>query len=227
MNVSNDNERCGNNDDNVSELSVRSITQEKCVTAVSTAKCLCFKMGCGNRQSISKKEWLKQLCRKEALGIGLTQEEMDALYVKYDAPSLESFPENDMGVGNDDNDGDSGQGHLAKKKQQRIMKKKRKVDRNDDKQGRPFRRWRDDRLRSLAAELEERSPVHATMRRSLAEKRHVAWQWDRDATRRLLLEGGEGKRRYLSLSSPTSFLFLPPSSSLLPPPPPIPPPRLP
>ncbi len=64
---------------------------------------------------------------------------MDALYVKYNAPSPESFPENDMGVGDDDNNRDSGQGHLAKKKQQRIMKKKRKVDRNDDKQGRPFR----------------------------------------------------------------------------------------
>ena len=194
---------------------------------MSTAKRLCFEMGCGNRQSISKKERLKQLQWKEALGIQLTREEMDALYVKYDALLPESFPENNMGVGDDDNDGDSGQGHSAKKKQQRIMKKKLKVDRDDDEQGGPSRRWRNDRLRSLTAELEERLPVYTTMRRSLAEKRHVAWQWDRDATRRLLLEGGEGKRRYLSLSSPTSFLFFPPSSSLLPPPPPIPPPRLP
>ena len=113
------------------------------------------------------------------------------------------------------------------------MKKKRKVNRNDDEQGGPSRRWRDDRRRSLAAELEERLPVYATMRRSLEEKRHVAWQRDRDAARRLLLKGGEGQRRYsLSSSSSfvplsTSFSFFPPSSSSSPPPPPIPPPWLP
>jgi len=41
----------------------------------------------------TKKERLKLLRKKEALGIKLTKEEMDLLYVKYDAPNSESFPE--------------------------------------------------------------------------------------------------------------------------------------
>jgi hypothetical protein len=87
-------------------------------------------------KKLTKKERLKQLHRKEVLGIRLTREEMDALYIKHIVPSPESFPENDMGVGDDDNDEDSGQGHSAKKKQQRIMKKNCKVNRDDNEQGR-------------------------------------------------------------------------------------------
>ncbi len=56
-------------------------------------------------KKLTKKERLKQLHRKEALGIGLTREEMDTLYVKHIVPLPESFPENNMGVGDDDNDG--------------------------------------------------------------------------------------------------------------------------
>ncbi len=57
MNASNDDGRCSYNNDDGGELSVRStplligITQPQCVTAVSTAKRLCFEMGGGNRQS--------------------------------------------------------------------------------------------------------------------------------------------------------------------------------
>ena len=87
-------------------------------------------------KKLTKKERLKQLRRKEALGITLTREEMDALYVRYDAPPPESFPENDsMGVDDDDNDGDSGRGPSAKTKRHTKTKKKRKVDRDDDEQG--------------------------------------------------------------------------------------------
>ncbi len=43
-------------------------------------------------KKVTKKQLLKQLRRKEELGIPLTKEEMGILYVKYDAPSTESFP---------------------------------------------------------------------------------------------------------------------------------------
>ncbi|KAL7443952.1 hypothetical protein ACHAXM_010962 [Skeletonema potamos] len=43
-------------------------------------------------KKVTKKQLLKQLRRKEELGIPLTKEEMGILYVKYDAPSNETFP---------------------------------------------------------------------------------------------------------------------------------------
>ena len=43
-------------------------------------------------KKVTKKQLLKQLRRKEELGIPLTKEEIGILYVKYDAPSTESFP---------------------------------------------------------------------------------------------------------------------------------------
>jgi len=106
---------------------------------------------------------------------------------------------------------------------------------------RPSRRWRRD-LRKLVSELERQSPIYATMRRSLKEKRHVTWQREQDDARVLLLLLEEGRRRYRepedeepaggggssSLSSSfipsssTSSPFFPPSSSQ----PPRPPPQL-
>ena len=60
---------------------------------------------------------------------------MDALYVKHIVPLPESFPETDTGVGDDHNNRDSRQGHLAKKTQQRITKRNCKVDCDNNKQG--------------------------------------------------------------------------------------------
>ena len=43
-------------------------------------------------KKVTKKQRLKQLRRKEALGLELTKEEMDLLYVKCEVPSADSFP---------------------------------------------------------------------------------------------------------------------------------------
>lgn len=79
-------------------------------------------------KKLTKKERLKQLRRKEALGIPLTQEEMDLLVVKYDAPSLDTFPSlevsnkgNVTSIGDANNENGSG----AKKRRNNEMKRKR------------------------------------------------------------------------------------------------------
>ena len=43
-------------------------------------------------KKLSKKQKLKTIRHKEALGLKLSEEEMDLLYVKYDAPEEDSFP---------------------------------------------------------------------------------------------------------------------------------------
>jgi hypothetical protein len=92
-------------------------------------------------KKLTKKERLKQLRRKEALGIPLTQEEMDLLVVKYDAPPLESFPAFEMtdrgsstsiGDAYDDNGEKYGSG--TKKRKKREMKRKHLGDDDDDHQ---------------------------------------------------------------------------------------------
>ncbi|KAL3823873.1 hypothetical protein ACHAXA_005455 [Cyclostephanos tholiformis] len=43
-------------------------------------------------KKLTRRERLKRLRRREAMGIPLTREEMDVLYVEHDAPDLDSFP---------------------------------------------------------------------------------------------------------------------------------------
>ncbi len=86
----------------------------------------------------TKKERLKQLRQKEALGIPLTREEMDLLVVKYDAPSLESFPafgisERGSSISIADANNDDGK-HYGSGAKKREMKRKRLGDDDDDHQ---------------------------------------------------------------------------------------------
>lgn len=76
-------------------------------------------------------------------------------------------------------------------------------------------------LRALISELEMTSPIYATMRRSLKEKRHIEWQWqmDRDrmlyAQRRRLdgegndIDGGHSSSLFASSSSSASAATTP------------------
>jgi hypothetical protein len=97
-------------------------------------------------KKLTKKERLKQLRRKEELGIPLTQEEMDILVVKYDAPTLESFPafavtergSSSSSIVDVKNDIDVDQyGSGAKKRKEKKSKRKRGLedDVDDDQQG--------------------------------------------------------------------------------------------
>jgi len=74
-------------------------------------------------KKVTKKQLLKQLRRKEELGIPLTKEEMGILYVKYDAPSTESFPDPDKEMADVD---ESNSPMPVKKKKSKKKKNKRK-----------------------------------------------------------------------------------------------------
>jgi len=83
-------------------------------------------------KKVTKRQRLKQLRRKESLGIQLTQEEMDVLYVKYDAPSSDSFPGMKPPVVLA-NDGTEKIENGSEKKQKKNKKKnKRKSNQGDD-----------------------------------------------------------------------------------------------
>jgi hypothetical protein len=83
-------------------------------------------------KKLSKKQKLKQLRQKEALGLKLSKEEMDLLYVKYEAPAEDSFP---VSNGADNNDGTSIEKaeDASGSKRKKSKKKKRKSDAVDDK----------------------------------------------------------------------------------------------
>ena len=76
-------------------------------------------------KKLSKKQKLKQIRQKEALGLKLTQEEMDLLYVKYDAPEEESFPVDAVKV---EADAKETEGTSVSKKKKSKKKKRRKSD---------------------------------------------------------------------------------------------------
>lgn len=77
-------------------------------------------------KKVTKREKLKQLRRKEALGIELTKEEMDVLYVKYDAPGEDSFPVTESGDFSQMKDAGDGEGELGGVGKKRKSKKNRK-----------------------------------------------------------------------------------------------------
>jgi hypothetical protein len=85
-------------------------------------------------KKITKKERLKHLRRKEALGIQLTQEEMDCLYVKYDAPPLphKYFPTNNKHGGSSGHASSSASSSSLVKNQKKYVTKKRKGNHDDD-----------------------------------------------------------------------------------------------
>ena len=96
--------------------------------------------------------------------------------------------------------------NAAEVARRRRRRRRRLDDESNDGERRrmrlPPRRRRGD-LRRLVSELEMQSPIYATMRRSLKEKRHVTWQREQDDARVLLLllpplleEEEEGRRRY-------------------------------
>ena len=80
-------------------------------------------------KKVTKKQLLKQLRRKEELGIPLTQEEMGILYVKYEAPSTESFPDQEKGLTDANEVSPS---VPVKKKKNKKKKNKRKSTEDND-----------------------------------------------------------------------------------------------
>jgi hypothetical protein len=78
-------------------------------------------------KKLSKKQKLKHIRQKEALGLKLTQEEKDLLYVKYDAPDDDDFPPiADASSGINVESGDNGDESTAASGKKKKSKKKRK-----------------------------------------------------------------------------------------------------
>lgn len=124
-------------DNNCNNPSSRNNTALPTISSQQAQSLLLKSSELGKKQT--KKERLKQLRRKEALGIQLTQEEIDLLYVKYDAPALESFPGlalvgGGSSIDDANNDGDGERGSVAKKRRKNKVKRKREDDYDDDDQ---------------------------------------------------------------------------------------------
>ena len=94
-------------------------------------------------KKVSKKQLLKQLRKKESMGMKLTEEEMAVLYVKYEAPDDESYAELNPLAGSKQSKVKSSQGEVgdetniedgdeAKPSQKKKKKKKRKANDVDD-----------------------------------------------------------------------------------------------
>jgi HrpA-like RNA helicase len=123
--------------DNCNNASSRNTTALPTISSQQAQSLLLKSSELGKKQT--KKERLKQLRRKEALGIQLTQEEIDLLYVKYDAPALESFPGlalvgGGSSIDDANNDGDGERGSVAKKRRKNKVKRKREDDYDADDQ---------------------------------------------------------------------------------------------
>ena len=94
-------------------------------------------------KKVSKKQLLKQLRKKESMGMKLTEEEMSVLYVKYEAPADGSFAEANPLAGSTQSERKSSQGEAgdetakedgdeAKSSQKKKKQKKRNTDDVDE-----------------------------------------------------------------------------------------------